>query len=95
MLKTLKTMTSSIAFGAPLLFGTASTALAARMQAQNDPAGHQANGLLITDSVALPNKAPNMACSIVALYHDKPYCFGSEATGRTRIGGSILTMSGY
>ena len=75
MLKTLKTMTAWIAFGA-LLFGTASTALAARTHAQNDPAEYQANGLL-RDSVAVPNDTPNMACSIVGLYHDKPYCFGS------------------
>jgi hypothetical protein len=84
-------MTASIAFGA-LLFGTASTALAARTHAQNDPAGYQANGLL-RDSVAVPNGAPNMACSIVGLYHDKPYCFGSE--GGARISGAIPTKSAY
>jgi hypothetical protein len=87
----LKMMTASIAFAA-LLVGAASTAPAARTHTQNDPVEHQAN-MLLRDSVAVG--ASNMKCSIPALYHDVPYCFGSGATGRTRISGAIPTTSGY
>jgi hypothetical protein len=86
----LKMMAASIAVA--LLVGAASTALAARTHAQNDPAEHQAN-MLVRDSVAVG--ASNMKCSIPGLYHDEAYCFGSEATGRTRISGAIPTTSGY
>ena len=87
----LKKITASIAFAA-LLFGAASTALAARTHTQYDPADHQAN-MRVWDSVAVG--ASNMKCSIPGLYHDEAYCFGSEATGRTRISGAIPTTSGY
>jgi hypothetical protein len=88
----LKTMTASIAFAA-LLFGAASTPFAAvRTHTQNDPAERQAT-MLVWNPVAVG--ASNMKCSIPGLYHDEPYCFGSEATGRTRISGAIPTTSGY
>jgi undecaprenyl pyrophosphate phosphatase UppP len=86
----LKMMTASVAVA--LLVGAASTALAARTHTQNDPAEHQAN-MLVRDSVAVG--ASNMKCSIPGLYHDEAYCFGSEATGRTRISGAIPTTSRY
>ena len=86
----LKKMTALIAFAA-LLFGTASIA-AARTHTQNDPADHQAN-MRVWDSVAVG--ASNIKCTIPGLYHDEAYCFGSEATGRTRISGAIPTTSGY
>ena len=86
----LKRITALIAFAA-LLFGAASIA-AARTHTQNDPAEHQAN-MRVWDSVAVG--ASNMKCSIPGLYHDEAYCFGSEATGRTRISGAIPTTSGY
>ena len=86
----LKKITASIAFAA-LLVGAASTA-PARTHTQNDPVEHQAN-MLLRDSVAVG--ASNMKCSIPGLYHDEAYCFGSEATGRTRISGAIPTTSGY
>ena len=85
----LKKITASIAFAA-LLFGAASTALAARTHTQYDPADHQAN-MRVWDSVAVG--ASNMKCSIPGLYHDQPYCFGSEATGGTRISGAIATSA--
>jgi hypothetical protein len=88
----LKTMMASIALAA-LLFGAASTPFAAaRTHTQNDPAEHQAT-MLVRNSVAVG--ASNMKCSIPSLYHDEAYCFGREATGRTRIGGAIPTRSGY
>ena len=87
----LKMMTASIAFAA-LLVGAASTALAARTHTQNDPVEHQEN-MLVRDSVAVV--ASKLKCSIQGLYHDVAYCFGSEATGRTRISGAIPTTSGY
>jgi hypothetical protein len=88
----LKTMTAAIAFTV-LLFGAASTPFAAvRTHTQNDPAEHQAT-MLVPNSV--PVGASNMKCSIPGLYHDEAYCFGSEPTGRTRIGGAIPTRSGY
>jgi hypothetical protein len=86
----LKKITTLIAFAA-LLFGAASIA-AARTHTQNDPADHQAN-IRVWDSVAVG--ASNMKCSIPGLYHDEAYCFGSEATGRTRISGGTPTTSGY
>jgi hypothetical protein len=86
----LKKITASIAFAA-LLCGAASTALAAaRTHTQNDPADHQAN-MRVWDSVAVG--ASNMKCSIPGLYHDQAYCFGSEATGGTRISGAIATSA--
>ena len=86
----LKKITALIAFAA-LLFGAASI-VAARSHTQIDPAEHHAN-MLVRDSVAVG--ASNMKCSIPGLYHDEAYCFGSEATGRTRISGAIPTTSGY
>jgi len=62
----LKMMTASIAFAA-LLMGAASTTLAARTHAQNDPVDHQAN-MLVRDSVGVG--ASNMKCSIPGWYHD-------------------------
>src|SRR5262245_43187302 len=85
----LKMMTASIAFAA-LLAGAASTTLAARTHTQNDPVEHQAN-MLVRVAVG----ASNMKCSIPGWYHDVAYCFGSEASGRTRISGAIPTTSGY
>ena len=87
----LKMIAASIAFAA-LLVGAASTALAARSHTQNDPVDHQAN-MLVRDSVAVG--ASNMNCSIPGWYHDVAHCFGSEASGRTRISGAIPTTSGY
>ena len=86
----LKKITALIAFAA-LLFGAASIA-SARTHTQNDPADHQAN-MRVWNSVAVG--ASNMKCSIPGLYHDEAYCFGSEATGKTRISGAIPTTSGY
>ena len=86
----LKKITTLIAFAA-VLFGAASIA-AARTHTQNDPADHQAN-VREWDSVAVG--ASNMKCSIPGLYHDEACCFGSEATGGTRISGAIPTTSGY
>ena len=85
----LKMITASIA-SAALLVGA--SALAARTHTQNDPVDHQAN-MLVRDSVTVGPS--NMKCSIPGWYHDVAYCFGSEASGRTRISGAIPTTSGY
>ena len=85
----LKTMTASIAFSA-LLVSTGYGALAAvRTHMENGPGNHEATRLLRDPPVAVVD------CSIPALYHDQPYCFGGEGIGSLRVSGRTPTRGAY
>jgi hypothetical protein len=87
-----KAMTMLVAASA-LLLGLASTALAAtsaHVRARH--AEHHTNTIVGNPA---PRGLLGMDCTIEGMYHDWPYCYGSERRGGTRIGAPIHTRVTY